>query len=65
MNRTYPFWIKERHNPQLGLYFIAMGQMSKTAAKKHESTIYGTNRMLRFNTEQEYKYKCASLELKP
>lgn len=52
--RAYPYWIKERHNPQLGTYYVAMGQMSKTAAKKHENAIHGDNVMHRFDTEAEY-----------
>lgn len=50
-----PFWIKERHNPQLGTYYVAMGQMANNAAKKYElGTLYGDNIMLRFETEKAY-----------
>lgn len=48
------FWIKERHNPQLGVYYVACGQMSKTEAKKHEASLYGSNVMHSFATEEEY-----------
>jgi hypothetical protein len=53
--KNQPYWIKERHNPQTGIYYVAMGQMSTTAAKRNEKPLYGTNYMLRFDTEQEYQ----------
>jgi hypothetical protein len=49
------FWIKERYNPQLGTYFVACGQLSKTAARKMEKSTYGDNTMHEYKTEQEYK----------
>ncbi len=49
------FWIKERYNPQLGTYYIPCGQLSKTAAKKHERALYGDNTMHEYRTESEYK----------
>lgn len=60
--KNYPFWIKERHNPQTGIYYVACGQLSKTAAKKKESSLYGSNVMLRFETEAEYQAKLAELK---
>jgi hypothetical protein len=54
MKQVYPFWIKERFNPQLGTYFVKMGQMSKTAAKRYEKPLYGENVMLRFETREAY-----------
>lgn len=30
------FYIKERHNPQTGVYYVACGQMSKQQAKSYE-----------------------------
>lgn len=62
MKRQHPFWIKERHNPQTGVYYVALGQMSKTAAKGYKSTLYGENVMLRFETETEYQAKLAQLK---
>jgi len=59
--RVKPYWIKERYNPQLGTYYVAMGQMSQTAAQRYERSIYGENVMLRFETEQEYQAKLDSL----
>jgi hypothetical protein len=53
--KNYPWWIMERHNPQLGVYYVACGQMSKTAAKRHEDVLYGFNVMKRYETEEEYK----------
>ncbi len=59
----YPYWIKERHNPQLGAYYVAEGQMSKTAAKKHEgSRLYGSNYMHRFDTVEAYEARLAELK---
>lgn len=59
-----PYWIKERHNPQSGVYYVACGQLSKTAAKKKESSLYGDNVMLRFDTESEYRAKLTELKNK-
>lgn len=59
---TKPFWIKQRNNPQLGTYYVAMGRMSKTAAKGHGKSIYGSNKMLEFATEAEYKAKIEQLK---
>ena len=49
-----PYWIKERHNPQLGVYYVAMGQKSVREAKKFEKSLYGMNYMHRFDSEREY-----------
>jgi len=57
------FYLKERHNPQLGVYYIAMGQMSKTAAKQAEGSIYGTNYMIPFDNVEDYMGKIKELEL--
>lgn len=62
MKRVKPWWIKERDNPQLGTYFVACGQMSKTAAKKHETPLYGFNIMHRFDTEEAYQAELAALK---
>ena len=60
---TKSFWIKERENPQIGIYYTACGQLSKTAAKKMEKSIYGTNTMLEYQTEKEYKKALTTLKL--
>jgi len=49
------FYIKERHNPQLGIAYYCMGQMTKKDAKKHEESLYGYNILLPYETEEEYK----------
>ncbi len=55
MKKPQAYWIKERHNPQTGVYYVAMGQMSKSTAKRCEKPLYGSNNMLQFDTEEEYK----------
>lgn len=59
--KQQPFWIKERHNPQLGVYYVACGQMSKTAAKNHEKPLYGSNIMHEYETEEAYQDRLAEL----
>lgn len=61
---TKKFYIKKRYNPQLGTYYVACGQLSKTAAKRYESPIYGSNIMLAFDTKEDYKKSIAELEKK-
>lgn len=56
------FWIKERHNPQLGVYYVACGQMSKMEAKKHETSLYGSNVMHSFATKEEYDTEILALK---
>lgn len=48
------FWIKERHNPQSGVYYAAMGPMWKKEAKEYGKTLYGHNVMHEYKTEEEY-----------
>jgi hypothetical protein len=60
--RIKPWWIKERDNPQLGTYWVACGQLSKTDAMKMESCLYGMNFMHRFDTEADYEGKLAELK---
>ena len=53
--KTKLFYLKERHNPQFKKpYYVREGQLSKTAAKKKEKSLYGDNYMLSYNTEKEY-----------
>jgi len=59
---TKKWYIKERHNPQLGMYYVAMGQMSKANAKRYEKPLYGDNVMLAFDTEEAYQDRLAELE---
>lgn len=56
-----PFWIKKRHNPQLGTYFVACGRMSLAEARGQEYALYGSNEMLRLDTEAEYLDKLEEL----
>lgn len=56
-----PFWIKERHNPQSGRYFVACGQMSKSAAKRAEKALYGDNFIRAFETEAAYSARLDEL----
>lgn len=58
------FWIKQRYTPQLGMYYVACGQMSAAKAKKHEGSLYGSNVMLGYETEAEYKARLAELQAK-
>lgn len=57
------FYLKERNNPQLSKpYYIRCGQLTKAEAKKKESTSYGDNIMLAFDTEEEYNNEIKRLE---
>lgn len=57
------YYIIERHNPQLKQpYYMAKGKISKKNAKEWNNTIYGTNVLLTFDTEQEYNDKLTELK---
>jgi len=56
-----PYWIKERGNPQLGTYYVAMGQMPTREAKKYEDALYGMNIMHRFKTRTDYESRIDEL----
>jgi len=58
------YWILERHNPQLGVYYIAYGNMPSRVAKEHEGSIYGHNYMLKFDSEEEYNQRINELKSK-
>jgi len=63
MGKRLSFWIKERINPQLGVYYVPCGQMSMRDADKYESgTLYGSNIMHRFNDEDSYKKRIEELK---
>jgi len=51
------FWIKERHNSQLGVYYVAYGNTLsvKDANAMESGSLYGDNYMHRFDTEEDYK----------
>lgn len=63
--RVKLFYIKERHNPQLDVYYIAEGQLSKAMAKRKESSLYGYNIMRSFETKDAYDAACKELNAKP
>jgi len=49
------FYIKERYNPQFDKpYYVALGKLTKKEAKKKESSIYGNNYILSYDTEENY-----------
>lgn len=58
---TKKFYIKERHNPQLGVYYEACGQLTKTDAKRYERPLYGSNVMHGFDTEEAYMDRLCEL----
>lgn len=63
MKKPQRWFIMERHNPQLGVYYVARGQMSERAAKKWETGIrYGTNSIRGFDTEVEYQKQLEQLK---
>ena len=49
------FYIKERHNPQLGVYYVPQGQITVKKAKRMEDSIYGVNIIHRFDTKEAYQ----------
>jgi hypothetical protein len=54
-NKMKNWYIKQRHNPQLGTYFVPMGQMLKARATEiQRGSLYGSNTMLAFPTEEAY-----------
>ena len=49
------YYIKERYNRQLGIYYVPMGKITVQGAKRWEQrTSYGTNYMRKFETEASY-----------
>jgi hypothetical protein len=60
------YWIKERHNPQFDKpYFTAYGKITAKEARRIENgTLYGTNYMHKFKTEEEYLAKLNELGIK-
>lgn len=50
------YYIKERHNPQTGVYYQTQGQLTKKEVKvKEKNSIYGTNYFLEYKTKEEYE----------
>ncbi len=63
MSNKY-WWIKERHNPQLGVYYVGCGNISAAEAKAMESPLYGDNYMHKFSTKDEYEKRLKELASK-
>lgn len=61
MAKPRAYWIKERHNPQLKVYYVACGQITKAEAAVKERSMYGFNVMHRFETEMAYLAKLEEL----
>ena len=55
------FYVKERSNPQCGTYWVAEGQLSKAEAKAKTKTLYGSNTMHSFSTQELYAAFLAQL----
>lgn len=62
MSKPKKFYIMERHNPQLGVYYVLYGLMGATAAKEREKCLYGSARMLSYDTQEEYRDAVIKLE---
>ena len=56
------YYIKERHNPQLGVYYKAEGKLSKKRSKEKEGSLYGHNFMFEYDTEEEYEQAIRTLK---
>lgn len=55
------WYIKERHNPQNGVSFTPLGNISKSEAKKHEKTIYGQNIIHKYESLEVYQTEISRL----
>ncbi len=64
MKKPTSYWIKERYNPQLGVYYVAMGPMSQRAARECKSGVYGSNLMHSFETAEAYSARLEELREK-
>lgn len=58
------YYIKERHNPQLGVYYVALGQLSKKEVGRKERASYGMNVVTGY-TKAEYIAECRRLGIDP
>lgn len=48
-------WIKERHNSQLGTYYVACGEVPLRVARRMENPLHGSNKMHGYDTERAYE----------
>ena len=55
------FYILERHNPQLGVYYVAKGKLFKKEAAAYSNAGYGSNYMRSFETEEKYLQEIENL----
>ena len=55
------YWIKERHNPQLGVYYVKMGRITQKEATRYTHTAYGTNIMHKYDSDEAYISAIAQL----
>ena len=62
MTKQLSYWIKERHNPQIGVYYTALGQISKAEARRHTKPLYGANIRLEFQDKESYEKKIKELK---
>lgn len=58
------YYIKERINPQTGIYYVPQGQLTASRAREIENgSNYGSNIMWSYDTEEEYKATIESLKI--
>lgn len=55
------WWVKERHNPQLGVYYVPLGRMTMRDAMRSYNPKYGLNILHKFESEHEYEAKLKEL----
>ena len=58
-----PHYIKKRSNPQVGTYYVGMGEMKVKDAKAYETSLYGNNEMLRFDSQDAYEQELDTLRI--
>lgn len=60
----YKYWyILERHNPQIGVYYRKLGNVSKKEATRYTTgCLYGYNFLRRYENEDEYNKAASELK---
>jgi hypothetical protein len=56
------YWIKERHNPQTGVYYTPCGKLPAKKARRMETSVYGENIMHKFSRREAYLLKIKELK---
>ena len=56
------YWLRERHNPQLGTYYVAHGKITLQEAREYAIPLYGTNKMHKFRTKEAYEAEIEMLK---